>query len=76
MKTYLYDLPPKCRGFILRDPYTDDEAIILNARLTNEVNKETYAHELYHKLTGDLDSGEDINVIENRAHKRIIKGDV
>ena len=70
MRIYLYDLPCKCRGFILRDPYTDEESIILNARLTNEANKETYAHEIYHKLVGDLDSTEDINVIENRAHKR------
>lgn len=70
MRTYLYDLPVKCRGFILRDPYTDEESIILNARLTNEANKETYVHEIYHKLVGDLDSPEDINVIENRAHKR------
>lgn len=69
MKTYLYDLPLKCRGFILRDPYTDDEAIILNARLTNETNKETYIHELRHKLNGDLDSGEDVATIENRTHR-------
>jgi hypothetical protein len=69
VKTYLYDLPLKCRGFILRDPYTDDEAIILNARLTNETNKETYIHELRHKLNGDLDSSEDVATIENRTHR-------
>ena len=69
MITYLYDLPLKCRGFILRDPYTDEEAIILNFRLTNEANKETYIHELRHKLNGDLDSKEDVNIIENRAHR-------
>lgn len=73
MRTYLYDLPVKCRGFILRDPYTDEEAIILNARLTNEANKETYIHELRHKLLGDLDSDEDVNVIENRAHRRALE---
>ena len=69
MEVYLYDLPLKCRGFILRDPYTDEESVILNSRLTNEANKETYVHELRHKLLGDLDSDEDINVIENRAHR-------
>lgn len=69
MVTYLYDLPLKCRGFILRDPYTDEESIILNARLTNEANKETYLHEIRHKLLGDLDSAEDVNTIENRAHQ-------
>ena len=73
MRTYLYDLPCKCRGFILRDPYTDEESIILNARLTNEANKETYLHELRHKLLGDLDSKEDINKIENRAHRRALE---
>ena len=69
MRTYLYDLPCKCKGFILRDPYTDEESIILNARLTNEANMETYRHELYHRLHGDLDSKEDVNIIENRAHR-------
>ena len=73
MEVYLYNLPVKCRGFILRDPYTGEESIILNARLTNEANKETYVHELLHKLLGDLDSKEDINIIENRAHRRALE---
>ena len=68
MEVYLYDLPVKCRGFILRDPYTDEESIILNARLTHESNIKTYIHEIRHKLCGDLDSEEDINIIEARAH--------
>ena len=69
MRTYLYDLPCKCRGFILRDPYTDEESIILNARLTRAANVEAYVHEIKHKLLGDLDSDEDVNIIEARAHK-------
>ena len=73
MEVYLYDLPCKCRGFLLRDPYTDEESIILNARLTNEANKEAYIHELLHKRLGDLDSDEDINTIENRAHRRALE---
>ena len=68
MQVYLYDLPVKCRGFILRDPYTDEESIIINARLTREANVKTYIHEIRHKLCGDLDSDEDINIIETRAH--------
>ena len=72
MEVYLYDLPCKCRGFLLRNPYTDEESIILNARLTNEANKEAYIHELLHKRLGDLDSDEDINTIENRAHRRAL----
>ena len=68
MQVYLYDLPVKCRGFILRDPYTDEESIIINARLTREANVKTYIHEIRHKLCGDLDSDEDINIIEARAH--------
>ena len=69
MRTYLYDLPVKCRGFLLRDPYTGEESIILNARLTYEANVEAYAHEMYHRIHGDLDSNEDVNTIENRAHR-------
>lgn len=69
MRVYLYDLPCKCRGFILRDPYTDEESIILNARLTHEANVEAYAHEMYHKLHGDLDHHEDFNIIEYKAHQ-------
>ena len=69
MEVYLFDLPVKCRGFILRDPYTDEESIIINARLTQAANVETYIHEIRHKLLGDLDSDEDINIIEARAHK-------
>ena len=68
MQVYLYDLPVKCRGFILRDPYTDEESIIINARLTREANVKTYIHEIRHKLCGDLDSDENINIIEARAH--------
>jgi hypothetical protein len=68
LRTYLYDLPCKCRGFILRDPYTGEELIILNARLTHEANVEAYAHEMYHRIHGDLDSKEDVNTIETRAH--------
>ena len=70
MEVYLYDLPLKCRGFILRDPYTDEESIIINSRLSHTANIETYIHEIRHKLLGDLDSEEDINTIENRAHKQ------
>lgn len=68
MRTYLYDLPVKCRGFLLRDPYTGEESIILNARLTHEANVEAYAHEMYHRIHGDLDGKEDVSTIENRAH--------
>ena len=68
MNVYLYDLPCKCRGFILRDPHTDEESIVLNSKLTNETNKATYIHEMTHKLLGDLDSCEDVNSIERRAH--------
>ena len=69
MVVYLFDLPLKCRGFIVRDPYTDEECIIVNSRLTHEANLRTYLHEIRHKLLGDLDSDEDINIIETRAHK-------
>ena len=69
MNIYLYDLPCKCRGFILRDPYTDEESIVLNSRLTNESNRETYIHELRHKKMGDFDSDKTVGEIEMRCHK-------
>lgn len=68
MKTYLYDLPLKIKGFIVRENSSGEDTIVLNARLTNEANKETFIHELKHKALGDLDSGENINFIEARAH--------
>ena len=68
MKTYLYNLPLKIRGFIVRENSSGEDTIILNARLTNEANKETFIHELTHKRLGDLDSDESVNTIESRAH--------
>lgn len=68
MKTFLYDLPLKVRGFIIRENCSGEETIVLNARLTNEANKETFIHELRHKRLGDLDSDESVNTIESRAH--------
>ncbi len=68
MKTYLYNLPLKIRGFIVRENDSGEDTIILNARLTNEANKEAYIHELIHKRLGDLDSKESVSTIELRAH--------
>lgn len=73
MRTYLYNLPCKCRALIIRDPYSGEESVILNAKLTSEANREAYLHEIYHKIKGDFDSEEDINKIENRAHKNALK---
>lgn len=49
----LENLPPSVRGFI----YHDDDGrifIVLNARLTREINRRTYEHELAHLRRGDL----------------------
>lgn len=66
MRTILLDLPYDCRGYIIRT--TDEECCVLNARMTLEQNQKTYLHELKHLKNHDLDSSEDINTIETRAH--------
>ncbi len=63
----MYDLPPKIKGFILRED-SGEEIVVLNSRLSHEANKEAYLHELKHKKYGDLDSKETVDTIESRAH--------
>ena len=62
-------MPVKIRGYIYEDVATGERVCVLNARLTHEANQHTYEHECNHVINGDLDSGEDINIIEYRAHQ-------
>lgn len=54
--TVLYkNLPVSVRGFC----YHDDDGrivVVLNARLTRELNRASVAHEIHHILRGDLDN--------------------
>lgn len=69
MRTILTDMPVKIRGYIYEDVATGERVCVLNARLTHEANQQTYEHECYHVEHGDIESKEDINAIEVRAHR-------
>lgn len=49
----LENLPPRIRGFVYHD---DDgrEFILLNARLTREINTQSADHEIAHILRGEM----------------------
>lgn len=65
-RTVLEDLPTTVRGFVR---LCDGEyTIVLNARLTHDANRRTYAHELRHITDGDLFSDRPIDDIERRQH--------
>lgn len=70
MRTMLLDLPIGCKGYILRDPYTGDETVVLNAKYTHEANVETYCHEASHHYGGDFFNGMDADKIELIRHKK------
>jgi len=73
MRTILIDMPVKVRGYIYEDVATGEKVCVLNARLTHENNQKAYKHECCHLEHGDLDSDEDINTIENRAHQSALE---
>lgn len=67
MRTLLIDLPCDCRGCVVE---TDGEpCIVLNSRMSHEMNKKSYEHELRHIKNNDLFCDENINVIETECHK-------
>ena len=67
MRTVLINLPCDCRGCVVQ---TDDEpCIVLNARLSYEMNVQSYKHEMRHIKNNDLLCDENINVIETECHK-------
>lgn len=70
MRTIVYDLPIGCRGYICRDPATDEDVAVLNARYTRECNLETFLHEQEHAANRDLDSAKPVSHLENERHGR------
>ena len=57
MKVILADLPPHIGGFT-KKTFADGEdwyTVILNARLTDERQREAYEHEMDHIEAGDLE---------------------
>ena len=67
MKTVLLDLPCDCRGYVISDN-EGNPCIVLNARMSHEMNVKSYEHELRHINNGDLYCNEDVNEIETNCH--------
>lgn len=68
MRTVLVDLPCDCRGCVVEN--SDGEScIVLNSRMSHEMNLKSYAHELRHIKNNDLHCDEDVNEIEMYCHK-------
>lgn len=53
-RTVLQNLPTTVRGFVVHG-MDDYKLIVLNARLTRELNQRTSLHEADHILSGELD---------------------
>ena len=64
-RTVLIDLPTTVNGFVIGK---DDPTVILNSRMTHEMNKETFWHELDH-IDTDAFEGDDVQLIEYLARK-------
>lgn len=63
----LLDLPTTVRGFCKK--CGDDYAIVINARMSDDMRKRAYLHEVAHILGGDLDQEESAGEIEEKRHK-------
>ena len=67
MRTVLIDLPCDCRGCVVQ---TDDEpCIVLNSRMSYEMNVRSYKHEMEHIKNNDFYCEDNISVIETECHK-------
>ena len=67
MRTILLDLPCDCRGYVIND-FEGNSCIVLNARMSHEMNIKSYEHELRHINNGDLYCEEGVNEIEAYCH--------
>lgn len=74
MRTILVDLPCDCRGCVVETG--DEPCIVLNARMSHEMNIKSYEHELRHIKNNDLRCEESVNEIEAYCHKSDRKGDI
>ena len=62
----LINLPTTIRGFSKKTG--DDYTIVLNAKMSQDIMRRTYRHELEHIERGDLDGSGDIDIIERILH--------
>lgn len=71
VRTVYIDMPATIKGYTIAkdDFYT----IVLNSNLSNEQNKLTYMHEMYHITNGDFQSKNSVGLIEIFAHKGGVK---
>ena len=60
------DLPTTIRGFTRET--VDCFVVVLNARMSGETQRRTYAHELKHIENDDLSKDTDIGIIEALRH--------
>lgn len=51
-RVIVMDLPTTIKGFVYIDS-TYSHVIVLNARMTHEIQKQTYDHEMNHIIHGD-----------------------
>ena len=64
---YLIDLPTAIKGFTVRNS-DDSYTIIINAGLSDAMQRDTYDHEIEHINNHDFDNIYDINYLENLRH--------
>ena len=59
-KVILLDLPCAVHGFVVSDGF-DFYTIVLNSRLSYEMQRQAYMHEVSHIENGDISRMQDIN---------------
>ena len=64
---YVVDMPLSIREVVM--PCVSGYTIYLNARLSNNGQEEAYKHAMWHIENNDVESEEDIQTIEARAHR-------
>ena len=64
---YLIDLPTAIKGFTVRNA-DDSYTIIINAGMSDVMQRDTYDHEIEHINNHDFDNIYDINYLENLRH--------
>ncbi|MDF3000562.1 MAG: hypothetical protein K0Q48_681 [Bacillota bacterium] len=66
---HLVDLPHGVRGFTKKNK-DGSYTIMINARLSSEMQIATYDHEIMHIENGDYDRKIDVNETERKRHAR------
>lgn len=66
----LINMPPKIGGFAKKNS-DDTHTIVINSKLSSEMQKRTLLHELQHIEGNDFESEEDAIEIEKSRKKRL-----